>query len=230
MFFVKNHCITGKKMPVSVKVLLTSNGKKRYNKHVVYECTRKMVLNTEFGGMNMDEIRLELGGYVHYGAHGVCRVDGEKMMDLGCGKKKYYLLAPVSDEHIQLYLPADADPERVRLRNVLTAEEIFQLVSQELSDQVDWVGDSKVRRELSGKTLRGGDTVELIRMVKAIHGHEANLPAGKNLPISDLEQMRSAEKQLYNEFCFVLDITKEQVLPFVLGEIQVPAKDMTKLS
>lgn len=178
----------------------------------------------------MAEISLELGGYVHYGAHGVCRVDGQKMMDLGCGKKKYYQLTPVSDEHIQLYLPGDADPERVRLRKVLTAEEIIALVSQERSDAVDWVGDSKARRELSGKTLRGGDTVELIRMVKAIHGHEAALPAGKNLPISDLEQMRSAEKQLYNEFCFVLDITREQVLPFILGEIQVPAKEMPKKS
>lgn len=172
----------------------------------------------------MEEIVLEIGTCVHYGAHGVCRVDGQEIVDLGCGRKKYYRLKPVSDEHIQLYLPADADPERVKLRNVMTAEEIFALVAQSQSDEIGWVGDSKARRELSGKTLRGGEMLELIRMVKAIHGHEAALPAGKNLPISDLEQLRSAEKQLYNEFCFVLDITREQVIPFVLGEIQVSAK------
>ncbi len=169
----------------------------------------------------MAEISLEMGAYVHYGAHGVCQVVGQEDMDLGCGKKNYYHLKPVSDEHITLYLPGDADPQRVRLRSVMTPEEVMELVKQELSDQVDWVGDSKVRRELSGKTLRGGDMLELIRMVKAIRGHEETLPPGKNLPISDLEQLRSAEKQLYNEFCFVLDITREQVIPFVLGEIQV---------
>lgn len=172
----------------------------------------------------MAEISLCIGEHVHYGAHGVCRVDGYENMDLGGGKKKYYRLKPASDEHIQLYLPADADPERVKLREVLSADEIYALVEQELQNPVDWVVDSKMRRELSGKTLRSGDTVELIRMVKAIHGHAQSLPAGKSLPMSDLEQMRSAEKQLFNEFCFVLDIEKEQVLPFILGQIRVAAR------
>lgn len=172
----------------------------------------------------MADLNLCIGDHVHYGAHGVCRVDGYENMDLGCGKKKYYRLKPAGDEHIQLYLPGDADPERVKLRGVLSAEEIYGLVEQALSETVEWVVDSKLRRELSGKILRGGDTVELIRMVKAIHSHAQELPMGKSLPMSDLEQMRSAEKQLFNEFCFVLDIERDQVLPFILGQIRVPAK------
>jgi CarD family transcriptional regulator len=66
-----------------------------------------------------------------------------------------------------------------------------------------------------------------MRMLKAIHAHEQDLPSGKNLPMSDLELMRSAERQLYNEFCFVLDIRKEQVLPFILGQCRVEAKKPT---
>lgn len=172
----------------------------------------------------MEKICLNIGDTVHYGAHGVCRICGMEKLDLGAGKKDYYLLKPVSDEHIQLFLPADADPERVKLRKVLSAEEIYALVEQEQAWQRDWVNDSKERRELSTKTLRSGDTVELIRMVKALHAHAETLPAGKSLPMSDLEQLRNAEKQLYNELCFVLDITKEQVLPFILGELRVEAK------
>lgn len=175
----------------------------------------------------MEKISLNIGDTVHYGAHGVCRVRGVEKKDLGGGKKDYYLLAPVSDEHIQLFLPADADPQRVKLRSVLSAAEICALVRQELSWRRNWINDSKERRELSTKTLRSGDTVELIRMVKAIHAHSESLPAGKSLPMSDLEQLKNAEKQLYNEFCFVLEITKEQVLPFILGQIQVKAKEIS---
>lgn len=175
----------------------------------------------------MERINLNIGDTVHYGAHGVCRVFAREIKDIGAGKKEYYLLNPVSEEHIELFLPADADPERVRLRKVLSAEEICAIVAREKDWHKDWVSDSKLRRELSTKTLRSGDTVELIRMVKVLHAHAESLPAGKSLPTSELEQMRSAEKQLYNELCFVLDITKEQVLPFILGEIQLEGKNIS---
>lgn len=172
----------------------------------------------------MEKICLNIGDTVHYGAHGVCRVCSREVTDLGCGKKAYYLLKPIGDEHIQLYLPGDGDPERLRLRKVLSAQEVFALVEQEKQWQRDWLSDSKERRELSNRTLRSGDTVELIRMLKALHTHAQELPAGKTLPMSELEQMRNAEKQLYNEFCYVLEITREQVLPFILGQIQIQAK------
>lgn len=175
----------------------------------------------------MEKISLKIGDTVHYGSHGVCRVSGMEQMDMGCGKKEYYLLHPVSEEHIQLFLPADADPERVKLRKVLSAEEIYALVQQEEGWEIGWVTDSKVRRELSGKTLRSGDTVELMRMVKALYGHAESLPAGKSLPMSDMEQLRNAEKQLYNEFCYVLDIQREQVLPFIMGKVQIKARQVS---
>lgn len=183
------------------------------------------------GKEGMAGISLNIGDTVHYGANGVCRVSGVEQMDMGCGKKAYYLLRPVSEEQIQLYLPADADPERVKLRRVLSAQEIYALVAQEEGWQTDWMTDSKARREISGKTLRSGDTVELMRMVKAIYHHAKGLPTGKTLPMSDMEQLRNAEKQLYNEFCYVLDIQREQVIPFILGQIQVEErKELGKFS
>ncbi len=174
----------------------------------------------------MSEILLCVGDYIHYGAHGVCRVEGQEYMFMGAEKKKYYRLRPVGESQIDLYLPADADPERVRLRPVQSAEEIYALVQRELETPVGWENDSKARRELSGKTLRSGETAELIRMVKAIYRHWQELPQGKSLPVSESDQLRAAEKQLYSEFCFVLDIEKDQVIPFVLGEIQVPKREI----
>ena len=43
--------------------------------------------------------------------------------------------------------------------------------------------------------------------------------------MSDQELLQSAENQLYNEFRFVLDIARDQVLPFILGQCQVAVKN-----
>ena len=165
------------------------------------------------------------GDCIHYGAHGICRVVGTEMKELGREKKEYYLLTPISQEHIRLYLPKDADPERVKVREVLSPEEIFALVEKEKGYCEKWIHDSKLRRETYNKILRSGDTAGLMAMVRTIHAHQEELPAGKSLPMSDLELMRSGEKLLYNEFGYVLHMEKEQVLPFILGECTLEAKE-----
>ena len=172
----------------------------------------------------MAELKLSIGDCIHYGAHGVCRVAGMEEKEFRGCSKTYYLLTPISEEHIRLYLPTDAEPNRVKLRKVLSAQEIYALVDQEKDTTGHWIADSKLRREVYNRTLRGGDTAELMRMVKALHSHQEELPAGKTLPMSDLELMRSAEKLLYNEFNYVLHLDKDQVLPLVLGQCQPPEK------
>jgi len=175
----------------------------------------------------MSELNLRIGDCVHYGAHGVCKVYGRETKKLGRDSRDYFLLRPLSDEKITLYLPVDAEPGKVHMRQVMSAGEIYQLVEREREYPVTWISDSKLRREVCGKTLRSGDIEALMRMVKDLHAREETLPTGKVLPMSDLELLQSAEKQLYNEFQFVLEIDKEQVLPFILGKCKVPAKNKT---
>ena len=54
-------------------------------------------------------------------------------------------------------------------------------------------------------------------MVRALHAHSRELPEGKQLPMSDQEMMQAAERQLYGEFTYVLELPREQVLPLILG-------------
>ena len=142
----------------------------------------------------MAELQFGIGDCVHYGSHGVCRVVGlEEKEFRGC-TKEYYLLTPISEEHIRLYLPKDGELSRMKLRKVLSAGEIYDLIRQEKDTVPRWIGDSKLRREVFGRTLRNGETAELMKMVKAIHAHRSELPSGKALPMSDLEMLRTAEK------------------------------------
>ncbi len=64
-----------------------------------------------------------------------------------------------------------------------------------------------------------------MHLVKNMYAHEQQMPSGRLLPMSDQELLQSAENQLYNEFRFVLDIARDQVLPFILGQCQVAVKN-----
>lgn len=174
----------------------------------------------------MAELKLGIGDCIHYGSHGVCRVVGLEEKEFRGSVKEYYLLTPVSEEHIRLYLPTDAEFSRVKIRKVLSADEIYALIQQEKDTVPRWIPDSKLRREVFSRTLRGGETAELIKMVKSLHAHQSELPSGKALPMSDLEMLRTAEKLLYNEFNYVLHMEKDKVLPFVLGEYEAPAREI----
>ena len=155
----------------------------------------------------MSELNLHIGDCIHYGGHGVCRICGRETKSLGKECRDYFLLRPVGDDKTILYLPVDAQPDRVKLRNVLSAGEIFQLVAREQDNPPSWISDCRERRQICGQT------------------HEQQMPSGKLLPMSDQELLQSAENQLYNEFRFVLDIARDQVLPFILGQCQVAVKN-----
>ena len=164
----------------------------------------------------MAALNLQIGECVHYGAHGVCRVCGRESKTFGSSQREYYALQPTGSESIVLYLPVDAEPVKVHLRRLMSRQEIMSLLKGQ-TEQAGWITDSKVRREAWNKVLRGGDTAELIGMVRALHAHRRELPEGKQLPMSDQEMMQAAERQLYGEFTYVLELSREQVLPLILG-------------
>ena len=165
----------------------------------------------------MAEWKLEIGDHVHYGAHGVCLVKNRETKDLGSMKRDYFVMQPAGKDNILLYLPVDADPEKVKFRRLLSRQEILDLIHN-AEDPSEWISDSKLRREAWNKMLHSGDMAQLIRMVRLLYAHQQELPAGKQLPMSDQEIMRAAERQIYSEFSYVLELQEDQVLPFILQE------------
>ncbi len=168
----------------------------------------------------MASMNLKIGECVHYGAHGVCQVCGRETKELGGKRRSYFTLRPTGRENILLYLPEDAEPEKVRLRRLLSRQEIMELIHRAGETQTNWITDSKVRREAFTKILHEGDALELIGMLKAIYLHEEALPQGKQLPMSDQEMQQAAKRQLYSEMAYVLSIEESQVQPFIMNQLE----------
>ena len=63
--------------------------------------------------------------------------------------------------------------------------------------------------------------MELIQMIKALYFHKQKREAdGKNLYLSDERFFKEAERILYDEFQYVLNIKREELLPFIFQKIE----------
>ena len=168
----------------------------------------------------MAGLNLKIGECVHYGSHGVCRVCGQETKKFGREEALYYILRPTSSESILLYLPATAEPEKVKLRRLLSRDQILELLREAQKKPAGWIPDNKTRRETFARILREGDTKELIDMLRSLYIHQEELPPGKMMPMSDQEMMAAARRQLHSELSYVLEIEESQVLPFVMEQVR----------
>lgn len=160
-----------------------------------------------------------------YGSQ-LCRIEEEVSRDFGGSTARYYVLRPVYNDTSTIYVPMHNEKCLSRMRRVLSAEEIRALIRSMPEEEKDWVENEAARRDRYREVLASGDRRALIRMIKALHEHQvARQAQGKRLHVSDERFLKEAERALYDEFALVLNIQPEQVLPFILNEIQVSERE-----
>lgn len=69
--------------------------------------------------------------------------------------------------------------------------------------------------------IKNGDRTELIRLIKTLFKHkEKQKEAGKKIHITDERFFKDAEAILYDEFAYVLGISQNQVVPFIIEQLE----------
>ena len=82
------------------------------------------------------------------------------------------------------------------------------------------LGDTARQREISGEILRSGDRRRLVQLIKTLHVRQQARREQRKKPCAQDERiMKEAEKLLYEEFAYALNIRRDQVLPFILQEL-----------
>ena len=81
--------------------------------------------------------------------------------------------------------------------------------------------DPAQQKAVCTRILRSGDRRELIRLIKTLHQRQkARREQHKKPCVQDDRFMKEAERQLYDEFAFVLNLSPEEVLPYILKELE----------
>ena len=163
---------------------------------------------------------------VVYGAQGVCRIADITKRDIGGMPMDYYVLKPVYDDNSTLFVPISNDKLTAKMRRTSSPEEIKALIRSMPEENADWIDNENVRKERYREAIAQGDRSELIKIITGLYQHQQELQEkGKRLHLADERLFRDAEKMLYDEFAMVLNIKREQVLPFILQQIRLEDKE-----
>jgi len=162
---------------------------------------------------------------VVYGSQGVCRVSQITEQKLAGKTMKYYILTPLNNSTLTIYVPVENETLTSKMRRVLSPEEIKDIIHTMPAQELIWVENDSERRDAYRDILSRGDTLELVQLAKTLFLRKQELVSmGKKLHSADETFLKDAETMLYDEFALVLNITREEVVPFITEEIQVSEK------
>lgn len=162
----------------------------------------------------MSELKFKEGQLLAYGTNGICIVDVIKPISLTSGMKHedYYVLRQLKDEDSKIFVPVDNERLTSKMRQLLTSEEIVQLVKRMDDERMEWIKDRRIRIENFKKILAEGVGMDLLRMIACIKDRIAFLESqGKKLPVTDANSLKVAERLVLEEFSFVMGKDKKEL-------------------
>ncbi len=153
------------------------------------------------------------GDTVMYGSHGVCCVADVREETFGPVRQMYYVLQPKKDARSTFYCPV---AQEARLRALLTKEDVQRLIREMPHTDTVWEEDDGVRRERFAAVLKSGDHVEVVRLIKTLyHQRHVRAAQGKRLHLADERIMQEAERLLYEEIAYVMEISPDEVITYI---------------
>lgn len=163
----------------------------------------------------------EIGDYIIYGNHGVCRVEDIGSLDIsGIDKNiECYTLQPVFSKSSTLYTPVDND--KVSMRKVITNDEALELIERIPETDLLWIENDKQREEAYKQALRERDCTDWVKIIKTLYVRkQERLSQGKKLTFTDEKYLTIAQDLLYGELSIAMDMDKEKVEEIIMDRLE----------
>lgn len=163
----------------------------------------------------------EIDSYVIYGMQGACRICEKRRENFTGEEKDYYILSPVDDPKMVIYVPVDSQALTSQMRPLMSREEIDRLISEAcVAGTLDWINDPRSRNEHFRTILQSGDRYNLFRLLRTIHLRRAEQEAqGRKLYAADELVYEKAERLLHGEIALILRIRPEEVRDYIRARL-----------
>jgi len=160
-----------------------------------------------------------VGAQIVYGTSGVCKINDIRMENFGDEDKLYYVLNPLNDKDAVIYVPVNNPKSVSKMKPVLTKEEVLDMVHSMPYTEIYEEENSKIRKELYNNIIKSGDRKELVKLIKSVYFQKGEREKiGKKIWAADETAMKKAERILYEEISFVMNIAYDEVIPFIEAE------------
>ena len=158
---------------------------------------------------------------VVYGSQGICRIVGVEEQKTGEERKVFFILKPEKDRSATFYVPTWNQKALSKLRKVMTMQDVNSLIDSMPDSKPTWIDNEKARRETYKKILATGDPAAVISMVQALFVYKKQREAeGKRLHMADEQFLKDAEQLLYNEWQYVLNMSKDELMVYIFRRIE----------
>ncbi len=167
----------------------------------------------------------KIGSVVIYGSEGACKITEIKKMKFGVSSEEasYYVLSPISNPSSKVFVPQNNEILVSRMQKVLSSSEIRKMISEPL-ELPKWINDNRQRNKSFKDILASYDRKQILALAKLLCKTKSEGGAEKRLFSSDEEMLKKSIKILHSEFSIVLDITLEEMIPFIFGQIECSEK------
>ena len=161
----------------------------------------------------------EIGQWVMYGIHGVCRVAGTEKQMVNRKRSEFLVLEPMSKAESKFYLPLANPTALAKLKPVLSAEELRTLLNSPEVREDHWIEEESKRKMYYKELIARGDRKDILQTIYALYRYKAaQMEAGKKFHLCDENFLRDAEKLVSTEIALVLEMTMEQARDYLRTE------------
>lgn len=157
---------------------------------------------------------------IMYARDGVCEIKGiEEMALTREGKRKYYILIPVYDPGTKIYVPADIDTDK--MRDLLTKEEVDQLIDDLGNSDIEWIDNEKLRQKTYSQMIAEGNHADLLQLISILYQKRKERQGkGKKFHTADERLLTEAERLLYQEIGYILNLTPGKVPEYIKQKVE----------
>lgn len=167
----------------------------------------------------------QINDTILYGADGICVIKEITERTFGGKTQEYYVLEPVYGNQSTIYVPTGSEKLLAKMRRILSAEEIHELIESMPEDELLWIENESERKQAYSEILRSGDRKAMVRLIKTLYLRQQELKqSNRKFHACDERFMKDAEKILYHEFAHVLHLKPQEVQPFILNQIRLTQK------
>lgn len=163
----------------------------------------------------------QIGDWVVYGIHGVCRIIGTEKQLVNRKRTQFLVLEPLSQSESRFYLPTENPTAMGKLKAVLSRDDLTALIASDEVRQDVWIAEENLRKQSYRELIGSGDRVALLKMISTLYRYkESQLAAGRKFHQSDDNFLRDAEKLLASEISLVLELTPEAARNYLREQLK----------
>lgn len=162
----------------------------------------------------------KIGDYIVKSNTGICKVEDIVFLDMsGDGEKQYYVLLPIDDARAKLFVNVEAD--RTKVRPVMTKDDAAAFINKIESIKAVWIANDKLREQKYKEAFRSNEPEALVGVIKNLYQRgQDRLAEGKKIAATDEKYFRMAEKALYSELAFSLELKREDIESLITETIE----------